>query len=493
MKKFGYAFMMLVACGLGCAACTSDDDAGSDGTEGVVTGTVLETDEIHVPKEGGVYKVGITTGDNLYTEVPPQIDLDDVFGKDDDDFLDVEPSTSVSVDSYYSSSLYEDGFLANSAMSVSVEVRNKTVFVVVGPAKSKAERTKEIPFYNREGKVAARLLVRQDGDPDLVTEVPRLGNAGVQAVSAMANNMAQAFESYIDLEAYYVGWSDDPRWGMPLRPEDPRVSECWTNFYKLINYNLNIQRADLAQAGCYVDYLAVFRAWAYYQLVTFWGNVPFIPEDGYEPGDSLEQLSPTEMLPSIERSVKAACGGLDEKPGVALATDVNDFLFVSRDVARAVLAYTYMCMGEWGEAETLWEELAGHGFYALAPYDGEYHGGNDWVFGVWNSNQEPLPVLTYTDVILSLAECKWHTGDKVGALTCVQDVARENGLDAADGSPESIRDIRSALRLPGYFAFLKRNGMAQAELHLEDYQLLFPIPYNDVLALGGMIVQNPEY
>ena len=493
MKKFGYAFMMLVACGLGCAACTSDDDAGSDGTEGVVTGTVLETDEIHVPKEGGVYKVGITTGDNLYTEVPPQIDLDDVFGKDDDDFLDVEPSTSVSEESYYSSSLYEDGFLANSAMSVSVEVRNKTVFVVVGPAKSKAERTKEIPFYNREGRVAARLLVRQDGDPDLVTEVPRLGNAGVQAVSIMANNMAQAFESYIDLEAYYVGWSDEPQWGMPLRPEDPRVSECWTNFYRQINYNLNIQRADLAQAGCYVDYLAVFRAWAYYQLVTFWGNVPFIPEDGYEPGDSLEQLSPTEMLPSIERSVKAACGGLDEKPGVALATDVNDFLFVSRDVARAVLAYTYMCMGEWGEAETLWEELTGHGFYALAPYDGEYHGGNDWVFGVWNSNQEPLPVLTYTDVILSLAECKWHTGDRAGALTCVQDVARENGLDAADGSSESIRDIRSALRLPGYFAFLKRNGMAQAELHLEGYQLLFPIPYNDVLALGGMIVQNPEY
>ena len=83
---------------------------------------------------------------------PPQIDLDDVFGKEDDDLLDVEPSTSVSEESYYSSSLYEDGFLANSAMSVSVEVRNKTVFVVVGPAKSKAERTKEIPFYNREGK-----------------------------------------------------------------------------------------------------------------------------------------------------------------------------------------------------------------------------------------------------------------------------------------------------------------------------------------------------
>ena len=35
--------------------------------------------------------------------------------------------------------------------------------------------------------------------------------------------------------------------------------------------------------------------------------------------------------------------------------------------------------------------------------------------------------------------------------------------------------------------------MAQAELHLEGYQLLFPIPYNDVLASGGMIVQNPEY
>lgn len=44
----------------------------------------------------------------------------------------------------------------------------------------------------------------------------------------------------------------------------------------------------------------------------------------------------------------------------------------------------------------------------------------------------------------------------------------------------------------GYFAFLKRNGLAKSELGLKDYQLLLPIPQNAINSNYRM-VQTPGY
>ena len=43
-----------------------------------------------------------------------------------------------------------------------------------------------------------------------------------------------------------------------------------------------------------------------------------------------------------------------------------------------------------------------------------------------------------------------------------------------------------------YFAFLKRTGLAKDICNIEDYQLLFPIPENEVL-LNSSVKQNPGY
>jgi len=44
----------------------------------------------------------------------------------------------------------------------------------------------------------------------------------------------------------------------------------------------------------------------------------------------------------------------------------------------------------------------------------------------------------------------------------------------------------------GYFAFLKRNNMAQSELDIKDYELLLPIPMGELLR-NSYITQNPGY
>lgn len=55
-----------------------------------------------------------------------------------------------------------------------------------------------------------------------------------------------------------------------------------------------------------------------------------------------------------------------------------------------------------------------------------------------------------------------------------------------------VNHLRKSLKLQDYFAFLKRNGLAMKELGLEKYQLLLPIP-QDELMVNPNLTQNPGY
>ncbi|MBO7050814.1 MAG: RagB/SusD family nutrient uptake outer membrane protein [Bacteroidaceae bacterium] len=44
----------------------------------------------------------------------------------------------------------------------------------------------------------------------------------------------------------------------------------------------------------------------------------------------------------------------------------------------------------------------------------------------------------------------------------------------------------------GRFSFLKRTGLAKSELGFEDYQLLLPIPSNEIQK-NPNLTQNPGY
>ena len=67
-----------------------------------------------------------------------------------------------------------------------------------------------------------------------------------------------------------------------------------------------------------------------------------------------------------------------------------------------------------------------------------------------------------------------------------------NGISGTSVSVEGIKQLRKSLKLQDYFAFLKRNGLAIKELGLEKYQLLLPIPQNEINAYPSLN-QNPGY
>jgi hypothetical protein len=96
---------------------------------------------------------------------------------------------------------------------------------------------------------------------------------------------------------------------------------------------------------------------------------------------------------------------------------------------------------------------------------------------------------------LSLAECESKLGNNTKANEYLNQVKSAKGIEttSTDVIP-AISEVRSKIQIDfgGYFAFLKRTGLAQSTLGLEEYQLLFPIPQSE-LDMNPAMTQNPGY
>jgi hypothetical protein len=92
-------------------------------------------------------------------------------------------------------------------------------------------------------------------------------------------------------------------------------------------------------------------------------------------------------------------------------------------------------------------------------------------------------IKTYADVLLSLAECESKLGNDAKAKGYLNQVKSAKSIEvtSSDVIP-AISEVRSKLQIDfgGYFAFLKRTGLAMSTLGLEEYQLLFPIPQSEL-------------
>ena len=104
------------------------------------------------------------------------------------------------------------------------------------------------------------------------------------------------------------------------------------------------------------------------------------------------------------------------------------------------------------------------------------------------------PMMTYTDVLLSYAECLYHEGSKEEASKYLRQVVDAKGIVVSGDSFDGIKDARQQLLLYsiGNFAFYKRNGIATEELGIKEYQQLLPIPQSE-LDCNPNMTQNKGY
>lgn len=450
----------------------------------------LETNNINVPMEGGSYEVKVNTTVPVYLERPS--------------FSEIENYPSVSVSG---TEIYETGSGNEPCINYTKELNNNILKVVVKAASFRKEQAVSIPLYDGMGNEVACLNLTQQANPNAEIIVPRLGSVGISLVFGLMERLANAVTLEAGMNYRYTKIINDSRFVAPIRSSEPNIHNCWINSYQALNMIAMLYRADAMYRAVYSPYLNVYRDLCYYQMLIWWGGVVVVPNAGFESYADPSRTSESSILQMLEEELVEAIRNLDEKKCVAFATNANDALFVSKDVARILLAKVYMYQQKWAAASNLLQQVVDKNIYSMEKVPTKYTSENkDLILAlkllgiesrasrvnVDGSPEEVVPIMTSTDVKLLYAECEIHLGNNAKASKYISEVGNINGISGTNVSVEGIKQLRKSLKLQDYFAFLKRNGLAIKELGLEKYQLLLPIPQNEI-NMNPNMTQNPGY
>ena len=450
----------------------------------------LETNNINVPMEGGSYEVKVNTTVPVYLE-RPSIPGDDIY----------DNSTSV-----LGMKIYETGSGSEPCINYSKELNNNILKVVVKAASFRKEQAVSIPLYDGMGNVVARLNLTQQANPNAEIIVPRLGSDGISLVSDFMRSLSEAVTLEAGINYCYTKIINNPRLVAPISSFNENLINYWSNEYSSLNLIAYLYRADSMYRAVYSPYLNVYRDMCYYQMLIWWGGVVVVPNAGFESYADPSRTSESSILQMLEEELVEAIRNLDEKKCVAFATNANDALFVSKDVARILLAKVYMYQQKWAAASNLLQQVVDKNIYSMEKVPTKYTSENkDLILALMVGNEsrasrvyvdgspeDVVPIMTTTDVKLLYAECEIHLGNNAKASKYISEVDNVNGISGTSVSVEGIKQLRKSLKLQDYFAFLKRNGLAIKELGLEKYQLLLPIPQNEINAYPSLN-QNPGY
>lgn len=450
----------------------------------------LETNNINVPMEGGSYEVKVNTTVPVYLE-RPSIPGDDIY----------DNSTSV-----LGMKIYETGSGSEPCINYSKELNNNILKVVVKAASFRKEQAVSIPLYDGMGNVVARLNLTQQANPNAEIIVPRLGSDGISLVSDFMRSLSETVTLEAGINYCYTKIINNPRLVAPISSFNENLINYWSNEYSSLNLIAYLYRADSMYRAVYSPYLNVYRDMCYYQMLIWWGGVVVVPNAGFESYADPSRTSESSILQMLEEELVEAIRNLDEKKCVAFATNANDALFVSKDVARILLAKVYMYQQKWAAASNLLQKVVDKSIYPIEKVPTKYTSENkDLILALMVGNEsrasrvyvdgspeDVVPIMTTTDVKLLYAECEIHLGNNAKASKYISEVDNVNGISGTSVSVEGIKQLRKSLKLQDYFAFLKRNGLAIKELGLEKYQLLLPIPQNEINAYPSLN-QNPGY
>lgn len=393
-----------------------------------------------------------------------------------------------------------------SYMSLTKTYENGILGITVNPAQCRYISDTKVNLYDAIGNIVVTVTISQEGNPEGIY----LTDYGKSFVTTICQVLSSSHSQYRIADAKYTGLTDNYDFRAPLDAYNSNLYNLFSYPYQLIRYNNEmLRRVDLSQAFPLLPMAILTNSLAYYELVVMFGGVPYIDVNHNMDDYRIPRSSQEDILSKLVESMMSIIDNLqDTKTGYISSED--DLALPSKDLARMVLADIYMYQGNYGAAKTLLEEIVKGGKYALvAEQSGLGENCSEVIWSMPTSNygggttraaaidyNSPYTIIkTYADVLLLLAECESKLGNDSKAKEYLNQVTTAKGMEttATDVIP-AISEVRSKIQIDfgGYFAFLKRTGLAKSTLGLEDYQLLFPIPQNEIYN-NPYMTQNPGY
>lgn len=432
----------------------------------------LSAKEIIVPKEGGQYLITIESNIRLYTEQ-------------------LNSLNDVTLDDFWSL-LYDRDM--NPGI-IEATLSGDSLKINVSETKSRRRHTTGIKLYDNSGYSVASVNVIQEGNPEL--QAPRMGADAQSVVASGYSSMMSAMRYMVNYVNNY-GEKDDSSWYDLMDPKSSLISNLYYYYYRALNCINIVSDYDIARDSAFTVPVELFRSIAYYNMVTLWGGVSYVTHNSLDYSNNIPRTSETLLLDTLQNILESILPELEEKKN-AYNTDINDIFYSSKDVARILLADIYMYRNQYDKAKPYLNDVVATNHYNLNPEDDIIMAYVSDERDIPSSNYKTYQLFTYSDVLLSLAECDYNLNNMTEAWTNARLVSDAKQTFKDTTAPEGLLEYISAVRkksmnnIVGRFAFLKRTGLAKTELSIfDDYQLLLPLPY-DVVRNYHNITQNPGY
>lgn len=469
----------------------------------------LEKTSLQIPNEGGEYSININSPIAVYLE--PQVETE----------LNISPEDNVVSESFVTHLYdgYDESDFQEKEITSECKLNGNTLEISVSKLEGRSGKVKTISLYDYIGNVVAIVELSQEGkDINIsVSEAPLLGQDGKNVVASIAVSLVQGLRQYNVIEQYYAYNKFIDKVNDYVYPSSSQITNSWSNIYSTNNKLLQLKKVDESLLNVYGDYCNVLSALYYSNLVYGWDAVPFIT-DYSQIEQIINQGIHRETTANIWNDLKSklshAIDNLAEKKNESLK-DINGFFFASKDVARVLLANIHMYQGNYTTAKDLLQKVVDNGFYTLdasknfmtstSTDDIDVTESTEVIFALQYdvgtrasvTIMEPgvMPYITLSDVYLSLAECHYELGDSNTAEQNIKKILGAKNISTTETDVlMKIKDVREQILLYSgtYFAFLKRTGLAKTICNIEDYQLLFPIPSNELYS-NSQMTQNPGY
>ena len=320
-----------------------------------------------------------------------------------------------------------------------------------------------------------------------------------QAWIALYSQLSQCNAIGKDIEAKYTGIVNDEAFKAPVSPSNQNIYNFWGSLFTSIRRNIAMSSyADSYNKEPVIAMCNVLDALAYEELTTYFGDVPYLTKD-VDPMSNISRTPISTIVDDLITRISQTKAGAKNRQGIVISSlsNLDELSSPSVDLVNLVLAELFIAKGDYQTAKNYLIEIINSGHYSLQSYTTRNGLENDYeiLFSLKGSETEESIIRTYSDVLLLIAECENMLGNVAASKSYITQVVQSKFLIIdQDNLPKAIAQVRCALQnqTNGYFAYLKRNGLAQELLGLEDYQLLLPIPLSE-LAMNPSLIQNSGY
>jgi len=146
--------------------------------------------------------------------------------------------------------------------------------------------------------------------------------------------------------------------------DNPAIKDVWHSYYKIVNASnaiINTISPELDNAEQVTAEAKFFRAFAYFELVTMWGDVPFYTENTTEISISNPRADKSTVYTQIHKDLTDAIDALPVKDDM----DAGMKFRISKGAAQALKGKVYLYQNDYSNAHQMLQDVLDDVSYSL--------------------------------------------------------------------------------------------------------------------------------